>query len=437
MTPSARFRIALCATLACLTVAGPALGNGRAPATSDIRVHSGTGELLAGTTFGLTVSTDDGASWGWVCESAIGYGGTFDPDYEWSPSGAVFVTSFQGLRVAKDRCSFEATGLADRYIAAITFGSDGALYAAANDDQGSRIYRSADQGVSFPQVSAISPLFKNYDAWQSLEVAPSAPTQVYLAGIRAAANQPRQFLFYHSIDSALTFVAKPLTGVTTAANSTIEIAGVSYTDPKVVYLRVLAENGSTGDAIYRSSNSGDTWTKVLAKADSLKAFVVRRSGEVIAATPTLGAFRSSDGLTFTPIAAAPRLSCLTERADGMLFGCTQNYGTPGDDAGIMKSADATTWSKVLRYQDIQSPVACAPGSEQKVTCEALEWCGIKEQLGITSTAVECLAAPDGGPPMAEPSSGGCCDAGQSTSSLLLTGLALALVALRRRRGRAR
>lgn len=437
--------LASLASLACsaalATLASPALANGRPPATVDVRPRSGGTQLVAGTTFGLTVSTNEGGSWQWVCEDAVGYGGTFDPDYEWSPtSGKLFATSFAGLRTSADSCAFELdTGLQGRYIAAIAFGSDGALYAAAND-MTSQIYRSTDDGKTFPRASAADPAFKAYDSWLSIEVAPSDPTRVYLAGIRVAAGKPTEFLLYRSIDAATNFRILPLPVFTPTMTSNIELAGVSYTNADILYVRVTNVAGG-GDAIFRSADGGTTWsaTPVLAKADSLRAFVVRRNGKVYAGTPTLGSFESTDGIAFTAVAGAPHLNCVSERADGVLFGCTQNYGTPNDGAGVMKSTDGVTWSSSMKYQDIAAPQSCAAGTTQKDSCEVEVWCGIREQLSITSTVINCpLIVPDGQYDAGQPQkdAGGCCETNQRPPSLLLCGLTVLVLAWRKRRTRA-
>lgn len=428
-------------------IASQAMANGRAPATSDIRPRSGNDALLAGTTFGLVTSDDEGATWRWVCETAVGYGGTYDPDYEWSPSGSIFVASLTGLRVSRDRCNFDLVpGMpikdgAAPFTPTLTFGPDGALYAAASDQDGSKVYRSTDEGVTFPQSSQANPPFKNYDSWSAIEVAPSDPDRVYLAGVRSEALQPPSFLLYRSNDAGANFVAMTtngITGLVPAKDQGVTLAGISATDEDVLYLRVVNDGNVMGsDAIYRSADGGTTWTKVLARADSLRAFVVRRNGEIIAGTPTMGAFKSTDGINFTALAGAPHLNCLSERADGVLFGCTQNYGTNGDNAGIMKSTDGVTWTSALRYQDITAPVSCAPGTTQKDSCEVTEWCGIREQLSIASTAIDCpLVERDGMPDagmMPDSSSGGCCETGAQPPSLLLVGLTMIFLAARKRR----
>ncbi len=433
---------------ALLTIAvAPALANGRAPATMDVRPRSGSTEVMAGTTFGVSLSTDDTASWRWLCEGAVGYGGTYDPDYEWSPTGGLFATTYSGLTVSRDKCPFTPVpGLptrapnVNRFIANFTFGPDGALYAAANDDDGSKIYRSTDEGVTFPQVSQADPPFLDYDSWLSVEVAPSNASRVYLTGVRVKAGVPREFLLYRSNDAAANFTPMSTTGITglvPVGDQEVQVAGISYTNPDVLYVRVTDDGNVPGaHAIYRSADGGDTWTKVLARADSLRAFVVRRNGEIIAGTPTLGAVKSTDGINFTELAGAPRLNCLSERADGVLFGCTQNYGADGDNAGVMKSTDGVTWTSALRYQDITAPVSCAAGTTQKDSCEVTEWCGIREQLSIASTAIDCpLVMPDGMPDagMMPSSSGGCCETGARPPSLLLIGLTMIFLAARKRR----
>lgn len=444
------FRALLC-TSSLLALAPAALANGRAPATGDVKPRSGSQSLLAVTTFGLLLSSNEGSSWQWVCESALDYGGVYDPDYEWSPDGSLFYTSFSGLRVSRDNCSYElVASLADndnnpkvnRYIATLAFGPDGALYAASIDTDGSKVYRSTDQGTTFPQVSQATPAFENYDAWRTIEVAPSNASRVYLTGVRVKDGLPREFLLYRSNDAAANFTQMSTTGITglvPVGEQDVEIAGISYTNPDVLYVRVTDDGNVPGaHAIYRSANGGASWTQVLARADSLRAFAVRRNGEIIAGTPTLGAVKSTDGINFTTLPGAPHLNCLYERADGVMFGCTQNYGVNGDNAGIMKSTDGVTWTSALRYQDIAAPVSCGAGTIQKNSCEGEEWCGIREQLSIASTAIDCplVEPPDAGPDggmMPDSSSGGCCETGAQPPSVLLIGLTMIFLAARKRR----
>src|SRR5262245_53416279 len=81
-------RFALAATLIG-ALASPAGANGRAPATSTIHFRQGNDQdVIAGMTFGAVLSHDGGATWQWMCEAAVGYGGMYDPSYQYTASGA-------------------------------------------------------------------------------------------------------------------------------------------------------------------------------------------------------------------------------------------------------------------------------------------------------------------------------------------------------------
>src|SRR5581483_12395588 len=60
-------------------------------------------QLLAGTSFGVVVSHDDGASWSWICEEAIGYGTGLQPVWYVAPDGTYFGAGFNGLFISHDQ----------------------------------------------------------------------------------------------------------------------------------------------------------------------------------------------------------------------------------------------------------------------------------------------------------------------------------------------
>ena len=68
-------RLAL-ASLLVAAVASVASANGRPAATSTINFQRGMEQnIVAGMTFGMVESKDNGATWHWMCEKAIRYGG--------------------------------------------------------------------------------------------------------------------------------------------------------------------------------------------------------------------------------------------------------------------------------------------------------------------------------------------------------------------------
>lgn len=441
-------RLAL-ATLLLLAAATPALANGRPPGTSTINFRQGhVNDVIAGMTFGAVISHDNGATWHYFCEDAIGYGGMYDPDYSYTSSGKIFATTFVGLKVNSTGCTFDDTSLGQRFVSSDELGPDGALYAGTADtsttNADSDIYKSTDDGTTFPAMTM--PGMIN-DWWESLTVAHSDAKRVYLTGYRfvtaTGGGSTKVFLLFTSSDGGASWQPMQLDTMQTNVSSAIDIAGIDRTTPTTVYARVTIPDGIVGDALYRSTDAGQHWTKILEKGDSLNAFAVRANGDLVAGTPTLGASVSHDkGDTWTALVNPPHLGCLVENDAGELWGCTQNFGSmqvPGDNYGIMKTTDLATWTGVLRYQDILAPVDCPAGTVQYDKCTKVNWCVVKQQLGITSTAIECATAAGDQSAEATPMMGGgtkkgCCSTGQDAApGAILLSVAIGFVTLRRRR----
>src|SRR5262245_25585198 len=152
---ASRCAVALSCLLASLTLEHGASANGRPPGTSSIHFRRGLPqEIAVGLSFGLLVSRDGGATWHWMCEDAIGYGGIYDPDYVFTSSGALLATTLDGLRVMRDGCTFGPIG--SKFVSAVAQGPDGKLYHATVDTPSttnpgdSSIYRSDDDGAHGP-----------------------------------------------------------------------------------------------------------------------------------------------------------------------------------------------------------------------------------------------------------------------------------------------
>jgi photosystem II stability/assembly factor-like uncharacterized protein len=441
---ASRFALLLCALLAPLVMSGDASANGRSPGTSTINFRRGMDqEIVAGMSFGLVLSRDNGATWYWMCEAAIGYGGTYDPDYAFTSTGALFATTFDGMQVARDGCTFRPP-LGSKFVSTITQGPDGRLYHGAADTVSpgnpgdANIYRSDDDGATW-LPSPMPPGVVN-DWWQSLEVAPSNADRVYLTGYRFVAGpsgNTKVFLLFRSDDAGQSWQALPTTQIAAMPNSVIEIAGISHTDPDLVFARVKLADNAVSDAIYRSTDAGATWTHVLDKGSSI-SFVVRRSGELLAATQALGAARSTDnGATWINLVAPPHINCLAENSAGEVWACTQNYGgmqAPSDGYGIMKSANLATWTPVMKYQDMKAPIACGDGTKQKDTCDTELWCGLCMQLGCESGRPECGSVAGDDTPVEDPGKGCCKNSAAPAPGALLLVLGIGLLLLRPRRG---
>ena len=428
-----------------LLSANTAEGNGRPAETSSIQ-FGGNGRVAAGTTFGLVLSEDDGASWRWSCEDALGYGGEYDPVFVYATTGTLFSTSFRGVMRTDDHCSIAATTpLGAKFATAATRGPDGALFVALAEPANAMtmspgdaaIYKSTDDGLTFP-TSAMPSQIGTW--WYSIEVAPQDPQRVYATGFRVELGV-RELKLFRSTDGGVTYQPMGTTGLTTSPSSAVLLVGVSAQDPDLLFARVTyQDNAPNNDAIFRSSDAGVTWTEVFSYATSLSA-AIRANGDLVVANRYAQAWISrapSSGDVFEPLVGAPHINCLFENAAGELWACTQNYAPSDetrDDAGIMKTTDLVTWTPVLKFQNIAGPIACPVGTVQRDVCvdDALRWCTMRRQFGIVADPTSCPALVDGpalvddAPVVAPPERGGCCEAGASRPSLavwLLTGIAV-------------
>jgi uncharacterized protein (TIGR03382 family) len=442
--------------LACVAlVAAPAsvLANGRPPATSSITFRRGQeNEIAAGLTFGLVVSRDGGQTWAWMCEDAIGYRGMYDPAYAFSTSGALFASTFNGLKVMRDGCTFRGTPAGATFVSTNVFGPNQTFYytasQAADPPHGIaadfKIYRSTDDGATaLPTAGQPSAtLTGTVSWWQTLDVAPLDPQRLYLSGYHYMPNPSgpgtiKDHLLYRSDDGGATWQKLPVTDFVVMPNSVIKIIGISKSNPDHVYARVELDDNALSDSLYRSTDKGVSWTRINRKGAGIPAFLVRSNGDLIAGTQSLGAEISRDnGDTWTPLVEPPHMNCLAENSAGEIWACTQNYGytaVPSDNAAIMKTTDLVNWTKVLRYQELTDAAFCPAGTVQRETCASM-WCTVCKQLGCAPSAVSnCPVEAEAPIPPIE--KGGCCNSGEGGTGALALGLAVGTLVLRPRRRR--
>jgi uncharacterized protein (TIGR03382 family) len=436
-------RIALVVSVVA-ALAGIASANGRAPGTSTINFRQGhEQDIAAGMTFGLLISHDGGATWNWMCETAVGYGGLWDPDYAYSPTGALFATTFDGLKVMRNGCTFDSTPPGNKFVSTDQLGSDGSLLFASVDAHDDMIYKSTDDGMTFP--AGVTPPGAMLNDWYTnLYIVPTDASKVWIAAYRFSGSTKTLYV-YKSTNGGASFSSVTVNGITPfGSQSALSIEGVDGAGN--VYARLTYPQGQLTDVIYKLAPNGTSWTQILSKPDTI-AFLVRSNGDLVAGTKTQGAFVSTNqGGTWTALTNPPHINCLAENSAHEVWACTQNYGDttmsiPSDGFGIMKTTDLATWTGVLKYENIAGPVTCDAGTPQQDSCVKLTWCGVRMQLGITANPVDCSAlgmpdgAPDAGTVVHPPKKGssGWCDSGSGAATPAVVGLLLAGVLLRRRK----
>ena len=392
-----------------------------------------TETILVPATFGLLVSSDGGDDFSYVCESAIGYTGTYDPAYAVAANGAIYATTFDGLRVSRDGgCSFELLGgplSRQTFVSDVEIGPDERIWATtATGGAPNDVYLSTDG-------SHFSPVGLEQDVWWlSIEVAPGNANRLYLSGHRLDAPASPAIL-YRSIDGGTSWTELPTADLGVGSQQFLHLLAVSPTDPRLLFARVTSANGPSADALYRSTNGGRSWTRALDFADRLSAFVIRRDGATVIAgssaacpgepaAPDKGCVRISDdgGASWRAPTSQPKMACLGERSDGTLYACGANWEP--DMFALARSDDGESWHRVVRFSDITGPLECPADTIQASECAGDAWSALCLTLGI------CDPPADAGPDRPhtrrdDDSTGYYCSAGGTSST---GGLAL-LVAI--------
>jgi hypothetical protein len=430
------------AGLAIALSAQPAGANGRFPATVSVQhVPGDNNSIFLPSTFGLLYSTDDGASFHWVCEQAIGYTGVYDPDYALESDGTIWATTFDGLRVTRDGgCNWTTIGgpLDGKFIGEVEVGPNGTVWATTSTGgEQNDVYKSTN-GTDFTGTG----LTDGAAWWRTLRVAPTNADRIYVTGFRPsdptgdAMTEP-EALAYRSDNGGTSWTPLDLSQITFGTVPQLDLVAVAPDDPDTVWAVAVTANEPIGDSLYVSTDAGANWNKILDVNDIILAFlVVENAGEYEIRVGTLNdgnrtSLDSGDNWTRTE---TPRMACISRRGDGTYFSCGANWDP--DFFALGRSTDAQSWEKVVRFAEIAGPVSCDPGTVQFDVCESQVWPDLVEMFGIGQPDAGPGGDNDGGDSdagMDKPPKDGCfdCSGGGSAGGLLIALAALA--AIRRRR----
>jgi photosystem II stability/assembly factor-like uncharacterized protein len=424
--------------LALVLASASVWANDRSPFTNGVFFGPNDHQsIYVRTTFGLLISHDDGRHFKWICEQNIGYRGRFDPKYAIAGNGAIFATTFSGLRISHDGgCSFttatavlpagDANRIADMWIDALDIGPTGEVWVGTSETgKPNDVYRSTDGGASFKHTGMQSSTM----FWKSIKIARSNAQRVYIAGYQLSPTPLAALL--HSDDAGAHWARSPLGNVMFGATPIVYVVAVDPTDPDNLFVNSWGANPPNGDRLYRSTDAGQTLTEVLATTQPITDVAIAAANTVAVATGTGGSFVSTTGgETFQPMATPPQLACLGQRDDGQLIGCGANWAP--DFQAVSRSVDATTWQKVFQFVELDGPLACPAGTAEHDICDQQLWAGLRDQLGATGSPYgPALHRSGADPPVNQ--SRGCCNTGDSGPTGLLLTLAVRGLLLRRRR----
>jgi hypothetical protein len=342
-------------------LSGVARGDGALPDSMVIlappdRPH----ELILTTNFGLIVSEDDGTTWRWVCEQAIG---TLVNLYQMgpAPTHTVYAVSpSSGLTLSGNFCDWtaatdEVTGPkildvfadpsdASHVLALVTTPLDGGVDRSA-------LIESHDGGRTFSAPLYVAP---PGGLLTGVEIARSSPATFYLAGFTNDSSplSTRAFLV-RSNNAGASFETLDESAAT--MTRTLRIAAVDPADAQKLYLRVVDPAGA--DRLAISTDGGASLRIALTLQNPMSSFLRRANGTILVGTRAADLFVSSDGgSSFQSIPSAPHLRGLGERGSTLYASaCSLLDGyafAVSDDGGA-------SWRPSLRFPQIEGPMSCA------------------------------------------------------------------------------
>jgi len=374
---------------AALTCSTEAFANGRYPAAQHVLIGPGPAAeaIVLRNTFGFLLSRDAGQSFGWVCEGALGYGGEFDPPFALDASGRVHFGLYDGLvRATADTCGVERLGLFEgENVVDLDNHPSGASivalsvtpFVSGGPTPVARIYRSEDGGSSYALVGSISGVLL-----ETLEHAPSSASRVYLAGASAPPSRP---IVYRSDDGGASSVE--LAQAWPPDVERLFVAGVDPSDEDTVFLRAtLKPSSGKSTAIFRSRDGGASFEELLRTNGPALGFAISADGEEVwVGSPSDGLSKSANGGDDFSLVRGDAVRCLRHH-EGVLYVCG---GPPQGTPMLGRSIDGgATVSALVSSCTIDGVAACESASSPVAQCAA-SW----PQVG---SLLPCIEPGEGG-----------------------------------------
>jgi uncharacterized protein (TIGR03437 family) len=264
------------------------------------------GVFFAGTSNGIYKSTDAGKTW-----AAL----TSGPQYQvnaivvdGSDPNVLYSAGFDGILKSQD------SGLTWRVSRPQSRSGEDAIVLVAHPARSSTLFA----GTAVGGVPSAPSLYRSTDAGATWSLLPDSPI-----GTFALANDP--------------------------TNPDVLYAGVSPSG--------FSGGGNQGAAVYKTSDAGDTWTKVVDLPLAINTLTVAVSSMAVYAATDNGVMRSRDGgatWTATPITAATDTVAVDPNNPQAVY---INAG------GIYASIDGgTTWSSVLPIRQYVQTISVVPAT---------------------------------------------------------------------------
>jgi photosystem II stability/assembly factor-like uncharacterized protein len=351
-----------------------ARANGRFPASNMLVAEpDDPSHLVLRATYGLLFSSDGGGSWDWVCEKAVGYGGAEDPSVTVTKSGAVVVGMFHGMARSTDGgCTWQHDATWPQSVVDLTLrkAAPRRVYAATcvfSRDAGGSLFKNAidvsdDEGESWTTRATLDPTI----LVDSVEVAESDPSRVYVSAIRPRGHDTAGLLLVSDDDGA-HFQELPVPFEPTDRG--IYIAAVDPKNAARIYLRTtgvdsgrLLVSDDAGKSFREAQRGGPIPGFALAD-DGATAYVGGKDGLLRYAAGLVGSAEKTSATAIQCLASVgPTLWACAPVGAGFVLGSSTNGGS--------------TFTPRLTLAGMRGPLHCADGASVATTCAA-DWAAIE------------------------------------------------------------
>jgi hypothetical protein len=454
-------RVGVRAASALLVLLGSAgaSAHGRFPAANEIVFSpSNPALIITRTTFALLPSTDDGATWSYLCLESLGLSSlTYqDPEIAFTANGTLvagMAGHVNGLDLSSDvGCTWTCAGgpLAGQTIFDTLVRPDrphhvvvlaSTLVDGSDDTQ---VFESADDGATFaPHGGPLDPTV----LVTGLEVSASDPTRLYVSGVRGYGTQRKASLFtWTDGDAAAGWVEHPVTDFTvTGGESSIFLGGVDPSDPDRVYLRSQGDLQGGLSRLYVTTDGGATIRPAKdfaveagpasATAGELLGFALSPDGSrVFVGTKESGLWSAArTDLAFSQVNARVGVECLATRQTpgGMeLWACGIEYkgppGNPGNfivgrslDDGVTFDVKLPTLTTLKGIAQCPAPASGSMACEvqSSVSCQCDDYANFCMTTEGVDSCLGCgMTADDAGAGDAGPADAGSGDSGSKADA---------------------
>jgi hypothetical protein len=301
-----------------------------------------------------------------LCNEAIGYTTTEEPNAATLPDGSLLIATSGGLlRTDDEGCTFEGVepfALTNAPALARDPEDASRLYLATYDAASGGIYVSTDGSASFTRTHQAP----ETQFIEELLVARSEPSVVYASGFDFSLSGPeREHFVLRSTDSGASF--ERIAVALAEHEADLTLLAVAPSDPDVLLARALDNGAQTRiDRLLVSRDGGRSWHAAL---EVHQLFAAGFTARAIWVTGIDGLYRSEDNVeVFEPVEGATTMAGVAELHGKSLVGGRFAPGRNGIASMHPGSATLAPW---FEFNEVTEPVACELGTETAVTCEPL------------------------------------------------------------------